>query len=83
MPFAQVPVLEYEGQRLAQSKAICRFLGRQLGLYPDDPWEAAQLDMLAERTDDIFSPVFAAFRESDLEKKVCSHVVQKFLNALL
>lgn len=70
MPFGQVPVLEYKGQKLAQTKAICRFLGKQLGLHPEDNFEAAQLDMLVDRPDDIFANIFAVFREPDAAKKV-------------
>jgi len=69
MPFGQVPVLEYKGQKLAQTKAICRFLGKQLGLHPEDNWEAAQLDMLVDRREDIMGPVFMALAEQDPEKK--------------
>jgi glutathione S-transferase len=32
MPFKQVPVLEVDGKhRIAQTKAICRFLARRFG----------------------------------------------------
>lgn len=70
MPFGQVPVLEYKGQKLAQTKAICRFVGKQLGFHPEDNWEAAELDMLADRGEDIMVPVFMALREQDPEKQV-------------
>jgi len=69
MPFGQVPVLEYKGYKLAQTKAICRFLGNQLNLHADSHLEAAKLDMLADRTDDLFQPMYPAFKETDPEKK--------------
>ncbi len=70
MPFGQLPVLEYKGQKLAQTKALCRFLGKQFGLYPEDNFEAAQLDMLADRREEILGNIFLALKEPDPVKKV-------------
>ncbi len=44
-PFGQVPVLEVDGKQLAQSGAIERYAAKLAKLYPEDPWEAAQVDM--------------------------------------
>ncbi|KAJ9506519.1 hypothetical protein QJQ45_019614 [Haematococcus lacustris] len=42
MPFGQVPVLEVDGQQLAQTAAIERYVAKLTGMYPDDPWQAAK-----------------------------------------
>jgi len=68
-PFGQLPVLEHGGKKLAQSKAICRFLGNQLHLHADSHWEGAELDMLVDRTTDLFQPMNPVFDEKDPEKK--------------
>ncbi|GLK72327.1 hypothetical protein KHC23_13780 [Ancylobacter dichloromethanicus] len=40
-PFGSLPVLEVDGQTLAQSNAINRYVGRLVDLYPSDLWAAA------------------------------------------
>lgn len=42
--FGSLPLLEADGQRLTQSNAMLRYAGRLAGLYPTDPWLAAQCD---------------------------------------
>lgn len=58
-PFGQVPVLEVDGQQLAQSSAIERYAAKLAGLYPDDPWQAAKVDELVaffQEINDLFVP---------------------------
>src|SRR6187401_2623464 len=43
-PFGGLPVLEVDGQTLAQSNAINRYVGKITDLYPADPWQAALCD---------------------------------------
>jgi glutathione S-transferase len=43
-PFGALPVLEVDGQRLAQSNAINRYVGKLTDLYPSDAWQAALCD---------------------------------------
>jgi prostaglandin-H2 D-isomerase / glutathione transferase len=39
----QLPLLEVNGQEIGQSKAIVRYAGKIAGLYPNDPFIAAQV----------------------------------------
>ena len=48
MPFHQAPVLEVDGQMLAQSTAIARYLARQFGIAGKDEWEQALVDQYVE-----------------------------------
>lgn len=48
MPLQQAPVLEYNGEKLAQSMTIARFLAREYGLYGKDNWEGAKADMVVD-----------------------------------
>jgi len=52
-PFGQVPVLEVDGQQLAQSHAISRYLARQNGMAGKDDWEQALADMYVEHVKDM------------------------------
>src|ERR1043166_7304225 len=42
-PFGALPVLEVDGQTLAQSNAINRYVGKLTDLYPTDAWQACSL----------------------------------------
>jgi glutathione S-transferase len=43
-PFQSLPVLEVDGQVIAQSNTINRYLGKLAGLYPKDDWQAARVE---------------------------------------
>ncbi len=52
-PFGALPLLEVDGRKLAQSNAILGYIGRGHGLYPADPWQAAQQDALLQSVEDL------------------------------
>ena len=54
-PMGQVPVLYWDGEELAQSAAITRFLARKVGLAGGSDLEFAQADMVACHCDDVWS----------------------------
>lgn len=48
-PFGKVPVLDHDGLRILETSAIARYLNRILpgkSLVPDDPKDAARMDMV-------------------------------------
>ena len=52
--FGTVPVLEMNGKRYTQSKAILRFLGRTYGYYPEsDPEQAFLIDSGIDGIEDL------------------------------
>ncbi|KAJ4452223.1 hypothetical protein ANN_03741 [Periplaneta americana] len=53
MPFGKTPVLEIDGKQTHQSTAICRYLGKQLGLAGSDDWEALEIDALVDTFTDF------------------------------
>lgn len=66
-PYGQVPILEVDGVKIAQSGAIIRFLARRLGLEGTSDIEAALIDGGYEAMLDIRKKFFEA--KSDEAKK--------------
>lgn len=71
LPYGQLPVLEVDGVRYAQSVAIARFCGQLAGLYPqDDPIAALRVDELLEAINEINYQLIPSMREKDVERKL-------------
>lgn len=68
MPWGQVPVLEVDGKKLAQSNAIYQYLAKQFKLNGKDDWEAAQIQELLGSVDDMFVNLRPVFMAPDEEK---------------
>ena len=68
-PFGALPTLERDGQILAQSNAINRYVGKLTDLYPSDPWQAALCDETMEAVEDISSMIVATLFLPEEEKK--------------
>jgi prostaglandin-H2 D-isomerase / glutathione transferase len=56
LPFGAFPVLDVDGERLAQSRAILRYAGRLAGLYPHDALAAARCDMAIDAMEEVCVP---------------------------
>ena len=69
-PFGALPVLEVDGQTLAQSNAINRYVGKLTDLYPTDAWQAALCDEVMEAVEDVNTKLAATLFLPDEEKKV-------------
>jgi len=52
-PFRALPVLEVDGQVVAQSNAINRYVGKLAGLYPKDDWQALRCDEVMDAVEDL------------------------------
>lgn len=74
-PYGQLPVLEVDGQIVAQSNGINRFVGKLAGLYPTDPLQAALCDEIMDAVDDIGWKITTTFTLSDEEKRVQRQVL--------
>ncbi|KAJ0400713.1 hypothetical protein P43SY_000618 [Pythium insidiosum] len=73
LPFAQLPVMEIEGKRYAQSVAIARYAAKRVGLYPlDDHLAALEVDMIVDAVQDIVNPIIKGYfleRDAALREK--------------
>ncbi|CAL8110921.1 unnamed protein product [Orchesella dallaii] len=77
MPWNVVPVLEVDGQKISQSRAIFRFLGRRLGLAPTDELQLAKCDEYIDAIIDLRTEGKTFNREQDPQKK--TELRDKFL----
>eukprot|EP00043_Microstomoeca_roanoka_P016692 m.171989 g.171989 ORF g.171989 m.171989 type:complete len:283 (-) comp16509_c12_seq2:1516-2364(-) len=71
-PYGQLPILEFDGNVLAQSNTILRFVGKKTGLYPSDDLEAAHVDEVLDLIEDINSRVISTIREKNMERKMAA-----------
>ena len=58
---SQLPLLEIDGVRLHQSKAICRYLAKKTDLYGDNDIEAAQIDIAVDVIYDFIMSIYIFF----------------------
>jgi glutathione S-transferase len=68
-PFGALPALEIDGRTVAQSNGINRYVGKLVGLYPADPWQAALCDEAMDAIEDIGGKILATFDLPAVEKK--------------
>ena len=68
-PFGALPVLELDGQAVAQSNGINRYVGKLAGLYPSDAWQAALCDEAMDAVEEIATRVWSTMRLPETEKK--------------
>jgi glutathione S-transferase len=73
LPYGSLPVLDWEGHgSFAQSNAILRLIGRQHGLHPDDPFEAARHDALMDAAEELRQRIAATMRIKDAGEKAAA-----------
>lgn len=59
--FNCVPVLEIDGTAVTQSNAMCRFVGKKAGLYPDDDLQALYCDEAMGAVEDLLHSMVQTF----------------------
>ncbi|CAH2246216.1 jg3689 [Pararge aegeria aegeria] len=72
-PFGQMPVLEIDGKKYAQSMAIARYLGRKYGLVGKDIEEDFEIDQNVEFLNDIRAKAASVHYEADVVLKEKKH----------
>lgn len=77
-PYGALPVLELPGRPpLAHSNAILVMIGRQHGLHPSDPFEAARHEGMMAHVEDLRGAVGPTIRVSEPEKKAAREALVK------
>nr|P46429.1 RecName: Full=Glutathione S-transferase 2; AltName: Full=GST class-sigma [Manduca sexta]AAA92881.1 glutathione S-transferase [Manduca sexta] len=72
-PFGQMPVLEIDGKKYAQSLAISRYLGRKYGLAGNDIEEDFEIDQIVDFVNDIRASAASVEYEQDAANKEVKH----------
>ncbi|XP_013094195.2 glutathione S-transferase 4-like [Biomphalaria glabrata] len=68
-PFGQLPVLEIDGRRYAQSLAIATYLAREFGLYGTTNEDGLAVDQVIQLSIDLSSSIARTHRKRDETKK--------------
>jgi glutathione S-transferase len=68
-PFGGLPMLQVGSERISQSNAINRYVGRITGLYPEDPWQAAQCDEVSDAVETLSDAIAPSYRMTGDEQK--------------
>lgn len=86
-PYGSVPTLTVDGEQMAQSGAILRYVGKLGNLYPSDPLTALKVDEVIEALVDLGNSMYS-YRGSDAEllkaarKKFVDEDVPRYVGAL-
>jgi len=69
MPLGQMPVLEFDGNKLPQSMSIARFLAKQFQLAGSDNFEQGKVDAVVDTITDVSIKLIPIYSEQDKTKK--------------
>ena len=67
--FQQLPVLFWDGEQIAQSLAVTRFIAKQLGLAGKDNLEEAQVNEIIYAIEDVIQARIDVLHETDEKMK--------------
>jgi len=68
-PYGQTPLLQWDGQVIAQSMTITRFLAAEFGLKGKNNLESAQVDEIVDTIEDVIGVTIKTHFETDPVKK--------------
>ena len=82
--FHCVPVLEIDGTVVTQSNAMCRYVGKMAGLYPEDDLQALYCDEVMGAVEDLLHAMVHTFGlEGDELKAAREKLVDGWLSVFL
>jgi len=80
-PFGQMPILEVDGVKLCQSKAIARYLAGEFGFAGETALDRARADMIVDCGEDVLKQTLTFFHEKDSAKQ--TELKDKFVKETL
>jgi glutathione S-transferase len=82
--FNAVPALTIDGEMITQSNAICRYIGKMAGLYPEDAKQALYCDEVLDALEDLNHYIVQTFGlEGDALKLAREKLVEGRLTVFL
>lgn len=87
LTFGALPVLDVDGERIAQSRALLRYAGKLAGLYPHDALAAARCDMAVDAMEEVADALGNSVHlDGDAKlaerRRITSEVVPRFFGPL-
>ena len=82
--FNSVPVMHVDGVEVSQSNAMCRYVGRMAGLYPDDTLQALYCDEVMDAVEDLIHYIVPTMRlEGDALKEARAELAAGWMTVYL
>lgn len=82
--FNAVPVFEIDGAQVTQSNALCRYVGKMAGMYPDDDLQALYCDEAMDALEDLIHHIVRTFGlEGDELKAARKNLVDGWMSVFL
>jgi glutathione S-transferase len=82
--FNSLPILEIDGAPITQSNAMCHYVGKMAGLYPDDALQALYCDEVMGAVEDVSHYIVRTFGlEGDALKAAREKLVDGWLTVYL
>lgn len=84
LPFKSVPVMEIDGAVVTQTNAMCRYVGKLTGLYPQDALQAMYCDEVLEACEHLSHHVTSSFGlQGDAMKSAREKLVDGWLSTFI
>ena len=84
LPFNAVPVLEIDGAPVTQSNALCRYVGKMAGLYPEDDLQALYCDEALGAVEDIDHYIVQTFGlQGEEQQQALKKLIDRHLSVYL
>jgi glutathione S-transferase len=84
LPFNAVPTMEIDGATVTQSNALCRYVGKMAGLYPEDDLQALRCDEAMDAVEDLTARIQPTlFLQGDEQRKAREELADGWMTVFL